>query len=76
MKKIHIILLPPSGFTCAQCRKIVEMCTFNSEKKDMIKKLYPKIADKENFSVLTDVLDFDMDKREMRKFAESYDSRR
>lgn len=69
-------VLPPSGFTCAQCRKIVEMCTFHSEKKDMIKKLYPKIADKENFSVLTDVFDFDMDKREMREFAESYDSRR
>lgn len=31
----------------------------------MIKKLYPKIADKKNFSILTDVFTFEMDK-EMR----------
>lgn len=68
-------VLPPSGFTCSQCRKIVDMCTFGSEKKDMIKKLYPKIADKENFSILTDVFTFESEKRELRQFAESYDSR-
>lgn len=69
-------VVPPSGFTCAQCRKLVDMCTFQTDKKNMIKKLYPKIADKKNFSILTDVFTFEMDKREMREFAESYDSRR
>lgn len=68
-------VLPPSGFTCAQCRQIVETCTFDSEKKKLIKKLYPKIADRENLSILTDVFDFEMDKREIRDFAKSYDSR-
>ncbi len=29
----------------------------------MIKKLYPKIADKKNFSILTDVFTFEMDKK-------------
>ena len=69
-------VVPPSGFTCAQCRKLVDMCTFQTDKKNMIKKLYPKIADKKNFSILTDVFTFEMDKREMREFAESYDSGR
>lgn len=41
----------------------------------MIKKLYPKIADKKNFSILTDVFTFEMDKRD-EEFAESYDSGR
>lgn len=68
-------ILPPSGFTCAQCREIVEMCTFDSEKKNMIKKLYPKIADRENFSILTDVFTFESEKRELRDFAKSYDNR-
>lgn len=69
-------VVPPSGFTCAQGRKLVELCTFDTEKKNMIKKLYPKIGDKKNLSVLTDIFTFEMDKREMREFAESYDSRR
>lgn len=69
-------VVPPSGFTCAQGRKLVELYTFDTEKKNMIKKLYPKIGDKKNFSVLTDIFTFEMDKREMREFAESYDSRR
>lgn len=68
-------VVPPSGFTCAQCRRIVEMCTFDSDKKKLIKKLYPKIADRENLSILTDVFDFETDKREIRDFAKSYDSR-
>lgn len=66
----------PSGFTCVQGRKLVELYTFDTEKKNMIKKLYPKIDDQKNFSVLTDIFTFEMDKREMREFAESYDSRR
>ena len=69
-------VVPPSGFTCSQCRKLVDMCTFQTDKNNMIKKLYPKIADKKNFSILTDVFTFEMDKREMREFADSYDSRR
>lgn len=68
-------VLPPSGFTCAQCRQIVETYTFDSDKKKLIKKLYPKIADRENLSILTDVFDFETDKREIRDFAKSYDSR-
>lgn len=66
---------PSTGFSCEQCRKLVELCTFDSEKKNMIKKLFPKIDDKNNFSVLTDMFTFEMDKRELREFAESYGSR-
>lgn len=69
-------VVSPSGFTCEQSRKLVELYTFETEKKNMIKKLYPKIDDKRNFSILTDIFTFEMDKREMREFAESYDSRR
>lgn len=65
-------IVSSSGFTCVQGRRLVELYTFDTEKKNMIKKLYPMINDKQNFSVLTDIFTFEMDKREMREFAESY----
>lgn len=61
-----------SYFTTAQCIKLLDMCTFSSEKKSLLKKMYPKIADKSNFIHAIGKLDFSTDKREINDFIKSY----
>ena len=61
-----------SYFTTAQCIQLLDMCTFSSEKKSLLKKMYPKIADKSNFIHAIDKLDFSTDKREINDFIKSY----
>lgn len=62
--------LSSSNLTCRQCCDLIDLCTFDSEKKKLIKQLYPKIADKKNFQLVLDKLTFESDKREIRQACE------
>jgi hypothetical protein len=45
---------------------------FDSEKKQLMKKIYPKIADKPNFYYAIDKLTFSSDKNEINAFIKQY----
>lgn len=51
----------------AQALCLVKDCSFNSEKKKLIEKVYPNIIDKHNFYQVIEELDFSSDKEEMYK---------
>ena len=72
-KKMLDEVISSFDLTCAQSARLVDLCDFDSEKKNLIKRLYPVLADKQNFGVLLNKFDFDMDKNELRSFANSYD---
>ncbi|HJD77265.1 DUF4476 domain-containing protein [Bacteroides reticulotermitis] len=60
-------LTSSSNLTCRQCCDLIDLCTYDSEKKKLIKRLYPAIADKKNFQIVLDKLTFESDKREIRQ---------
>ncbi|WP_455584106.1 DUF4476 domain-containing protein [Bacteroides sp.] len=61
-----------SYFTTDQCIRLLEFCTFDSEKKPFLKKIYPRIADKANFFRALDKLTFSSDKEEINLFIKKY----
>lgn len=65
-----------NDFTSGQCRKLVDLYTFDSDKKKIIKLMYPRIYDKENFFTVVESLTFSSDKNEINDFIKKYHSRR
>lgn len=59
-------------FTSAQCRKILDICDFDSERVKLMKRIYPNISDKQNFFLVIEVLDFSSSKNEINNFIKSY----
>ena len=57
-----------SWFTTDQCIRLMDFYRFDSEKKQLMKKIYPKIADKPNFYYAIDKLTFSSDKNEINAF--------
>lgn len=64
-----------SSFTSLQCKSLVSLLTFDSEKQEMMKMLYPAVVDKQSFFMVIDTLDFDSRKREIYDFIEEYNAR-
>ncbi len=62
-------------FTSSQCAKIIEICDFDSERLEVMKKLYPAVVDKQNFIVVLNSLDFDSSKSTMNRFIKEYHKR-
>ena len=64
--------LMSSYFTTDQCIRLLEFCTFDSERKPFLIKIYPRIADKANFFRALDKLTFSSDKKEVNDFIKRY----
>ncbi|ADV42292.1 DUF4476 domain-containing protein [Bacteroides helcogenes] len=64
--------LQTSCFTTDQCIRLMEFYSFSSEKKELMKRMYPKIVDKPNFYYAIDKLDFSTDKNEISAFIRQY----
>lgn len=65
-----------ADFTSAQCRRVVDLYSFDDEKLKVMKLMFPRIADKENFVVVIDALTFTLNKDEMNKFIRQYMNQR
>lgn len=61
-----------SWFTTDQCIRLMDFYRFDSEKKQLMKKIYPKITDKPNFYNAIDKLTFSSDKKEINTFIKEY----
>lgn len=61
-----------SNFTCEQCKKIIGLYSFDSERLPLMEKMYPKIVDKQNFFKVIGLLDFQSSKNRMNEFVKKY----
>lgn len=61
-----------SNFTSNQCKRLAELYTFDSDKKKMIKMIFPRVIDKQNFFEVVEVLTFMSDKEEVNNFIRGY----
>lgn len=64
--------LQTSFFTTDQCISLMDFYSFDSEKKELMKRIYPKISDKPNFYYAIDKLTFSSDKNEINDFIKRY----
>nr|WP_320057408.1 DUF4476 domain-containing protein [uncultured Bacteroides sp.] len=64
-----------SAFTIQQCKRLVELNTFDDEKIEMIQLLYPRIVDKQNFFMLLESLSFISSKDKINDFIKGYNSK-
>lgn len=64
--------LQTSYFTTDQCISLMDFYSFDSEKKELMKRIYPKISDKPNFYYAIDKLTFSSDKNEINDFIKRY----
>lgn len=71
-KKVLDHALLTSRFTTDQCIRLMDFYRFDSEKKQLMKRIYPKIADKPNFYYAIDKLSFSSDKNEINAFIKQY----
>ncbi len=68
--------LMSASFTTDQCIILLKSFNFSSDKKSLIKKIYPNIVDKNNFYRLVDQLTFQSDKNEVYEYIKQYYDRR
>lgn len=66
------LCIDANWLTVNQCREIVQELRFESEKVKVMKKLFPKVADKGNFFTLLDCLSFSSSKRDVERFIAKY----
>ena len=59
-------------FTSAQCVRLLEICSFDSDRVNMAKVLYPSVVDKESFFIVKKVFDFDSNTRKLDEFIKKY----
>ncbi|WP_071147299.1 DUF4476 domain-containing protein [Bacteroides ihuae] len=64
-----------SAFTIQQCKRLVELNTFDDDKIEMIQLLYPRIVDKQNFFMLLESLSFISSKDKINDFIKGYNSK-
>lgn len=63
-----------SYFISEQCVQLISLYSFGSNKVYIIKKLYPRVTDKQNFFMVIDRLTFQSDKDQVNDFIKSYHS--
>ncbi|MEG1563078.1 MAG: DUF4476 domain-containing protein [Bacteroides sp.] len=66
--------LPTNRFTSAQCRELVALFAFNDEKLELAKTVYPRVADKNNFTTVVETLNY-FDREKMNEFIKGYHQR-
>lgn len=67
--------LANSDFTSAQCLQVTKLYTFDDDRMTIMKKMYPRIVDKEAFFTVIATLTFSSNKDEMNKFVQNYGRR-
>ena len=68
--------LAGSDFTSAQCLQLTKLYTFDDDRMEIMKMMYPRIVDKGAFFTVIATLTFSSNKDEMNKFVQSYGRRR
>lgn len=67
--------LASSDFTSGQCLQLTKLYTFDDDRMEIMKMMYPRIVDKEAFFTVIATLTFSSNKDEMNKFVQSYGRR-
>ena len=67
--------LAGSDFTSAQCLQLTKLYTFDDDRMEIMKMMYPRIVDKEAFFTVIATLTFSSNKDEMNKFVQNYGRR-
>lgn len=64
-----------SDFTSGQCLQLAKIYTFDDDRMEIMKLMYPRIVDKESFFMVIDALTFDSSKKAMEEFMLNYGRR-
>ena len=64
--------LAGSDFTSAQCLQLTKLYTFDDDRMEIMKMMYPRIVDKGAFFTVIATLTFSSNRDEMNKFVQSY----
>ena len=67
--------LAGSDFTSAQCLQLTKLYTFDDDRMEIMKIMYPRIVDKEAFFTLINTLTFSSSKEKMKDFIIGYGKR-
>ena len=67
--------LAGSDFTSAQCLQLTKLYTFDDDRMDIMKIMYPRIVDKEAFFTVINTLTFSSSKEKMKDFIIGYGKR-
>lgn len=68
--------LANTDFTCGQCLRLMKLYSFDDDKMEIMKLMYPRIVDKEAFFTVIDGLTFSSNRDEMNEFVKNYGKRR
>ncbi len=75
--KLLDTVLPHRRFTSLECKEIANTFSFDREKKEVLKKLYPHVSDPQHYSYALEALIFSIDRKEVQNYIEEYkESRR
>ena len=67
--------LAGSDFTSAQCLQLTQLYTFDDDRMEIMKIMYPRIVDKEAFFTVINTLTFSSSKEKMKDFIIGYGKR-
>lgn len=67
--------LAGSDFTSAQCLQLTKLYTFDDDRMEIMKIMYPRIVDKEAFFTVINTLTFSSSKEKMKDFMIGYSKR-
>ena len=67
--------LAGSDFTSAQCLQLTKLYTFDDDRMEIMKIMYPRIVDKEAFFTVINTLTFSSSKEKMKDFIREYEGR-
>ena len=67
--------LAGSDFTSAQCLQLTKLYTFDDDRMEIMKIMYPRIVDKEAFFTVINTLTFSSSKEKMKDFMIGYGTR-
>ena len=73
--KLHNAALAGSDFTSAQCLQLTKLYTFDDDRMEIMKIMYPRIVDKEAFFTVINTLTFSSSKEKMKDFMIGYGKR-
>lgn len=74
MKLLNAVLAG-SDFTSAQCLQLTKLYTFDDDRMEIMKIMYPRIVDKEAFFTVINTLTFSSSKEKMKDFMIGYGKR-
>lgn len=64
-----------SAFTSAQCLRLCKLFSFDDDRMEVMKMLYPHVVDKEAFFTVIGTLSFTSNREEMNRFVRNYKRR-